>query len=240
VLATPDEPRAQRAADAAVTTPPPVHRIGPNAVSQTIAALDALLGRSRTEAVFARAALDAWLQDPPETMVDERAVARLHRSVREHLPFAQAQEVMAEAGHRTGLYILGNRIPKPARLLLPRLPAGLAGRVLLRAITRHAWTFAGSGRFSVAPVAGERRAWDLRLEDNPLARTERHAQRICVWHQAVFQTLFGALLRGDIHVGETACLAAGDDSCRFRVTHRASASTRDAGRPARLGMRLRP
>jgi len=220
----------------AAAAAPSAHLIGPNAVSQTIAALDALHGRRCTEAVFARAALEPWLRNPPETMVDERAVATLHRSVREQVPFEEAQQIMADAGQRTGVYILGNRIPRLAHHLLPRLPVGLAGRVLLRAIRQHAWTFAGSGRFSVKAAPGQQRAWDLQLENNPLARTERHAQPICVWHQAVFQTLFDALLRGDIHVEETACLAAGDDCCRFRVTHRPTPLAQTAARPPGHGL----
>lgn len=195
-------------------------RIGPNAVSQTLSALDALHGHACAVTVFEKAGLAPWLETPPETLVDEQAVATLHRTVREHFAFETAQLLMADAGRRTGAYILANRIPRPARLLLPRLPAALAGRILLRAITQHAWTFAGSGRFSAQPVAGRRRSWDLLLADNPLARTEQHPQRICAWHTAVFASLFNALLRGSVEVEETACVAAGDDGCRFRVTCR--------------------
>ena len=60
----------------------------------------------------------------------------------------------AKPAPRTGDYLLAHRIPKPVQALLKRLPAPLAARVLLAAITRHAWTFAGSGRFEAHRPAG--------------------------------------------------------------------------------------
>ena len=39
----------------------------------------------------------------------------------------------------------------------------------------------------------------------------------CVWHVAVFETLFDGLGRGATHVEHPLCGAAGDAVCRFEV-----------------------
>jgi hypothetical protein len=67
-----------------------------------------------------------------------------------------AAEVARSAGRRTADYLLAHRIPKPVQALLKALPARLAARVLLSAIARHAWTFAGSGVFSASTGARAR------------------------------------------------------------------------------------
>ncbi len=60
-------------------------QIGPNAVTQLIPALDAAGLGALTDPIFATAAARDWLIEPPSSMVDERRVARLHRTLREVL-----------------------------------------------------------------------------------------------------------------------------------------------------------
>ena len=194
--------------------------IGPNAVTQTAAALDDRLGHAGTVQVFTAAGLLPWLQNPPERMVDEQAVARLHAAVRQCLDRSEASAVMAEAGRRTGAYILAHRIPAAARRLLPVLPARWAMPLLLNAVGRHAWTFVGSGVFEEGPGPdfGSGRHWTLTIRNNPLAREEQWGIPICGWHRAVFETLFQKLVRCPVQVEETHCLAAGDDRCAFRLS----------------------
>ncbi len=124
----------------------PIGVIGPNAVIQLGEALRAMLGEQRAAGLYAQAGCAAWFATPPDAMVDERRTAALHQALRRDLP-EEAPRILAEAGRRTGDYILAHRIPKPAQWLLRHVPAGLAGPLLLDAITRHAWTFAGTGRF---------------------------------------------------------------------------------------------
>ena len=78
--------------------------------------------------------------------------------------------------------------------MLEALPASLASRQLLSAIARHAWTFAGSGRYAAGPV--------------------------CHWHAGVFETLFRTLVHPRSRARETACCAAGAPACRFEIDWR--------------------
>ena len=113
-------------------------RIGPNAMTRVAEVLPVHAGRIVAEQVFARAGLLEHWRHPPEAMVDETEVARLHATLRETLGEREAARVARAAGTRTGDYLLAHRIPKPVQWLLKRLPAALAARVLLAAITKHA------------------------------------------------------------------------------------------------------
>ena len=207
----------------------PSGRIGPNAITRIAEALLPRLGREGTRQVFAHAGLAAYIDTPPQAMVDEAEVISLHAALRADLGDAEARRVAAEAGWRTAAYLLAHRIPRPAQALLKILPAPLAARVLLRAISGHAWTFVGSGRFSAQvggpALAGARRPAGagpaararLSIEDNPLCRGLRADQPACDFYTAVFQRLFVVLVHPRSRVVETACEARGEDACVFEV-----------------------
>jgi divinyl protochlorophyllide a 8-vinyl-reductase len=190
----------------------PVGVIGPNAVIQLGEALRAMLGEQRAAGLYRDAGCASWFATPPDAMVDERRTAALHQALRRDLP-EDAARILAEAGRRTGDYILAHRIPQPAQWLLRHLPAGLAGPLLLDAITRHAWTFAGTGRFS----ARRGRPCLVEIEGNPLVAGERAAAPVCVWHEAVFRRLFQELVHPYASVREIACGATGGSACRFEI-----------------------
>ena len=181
--------------------------VGPNAILQTAAALEAQGGRPLARQVFDMAGLGALLDAPPADMVPERAAAALMRALADTLPPDAARGVSAEAGRRTGAYILRNRIPAPARAVLRLLPARLAAPLLLRAVAAHAWTFAGSGRVEI--VSG--RPARLMIRDNPLAVAGSD------WHRAVLETLFQDLVHPRARVVQTACCATGDAACTFEI-----------------------
>jgi divinyl protochlorophyllide a 8-vinyl-reductase len=101
-------------------------------------------------------------------------------------------------------------------VLLRRLPAALAARVLLAAIRRNAWTFVGSGRFN-ADAGGLRGPVLLTVQDNPLCRGLRLAVPACDFYAATFGELFAALVHPDAVVREVACEAMGDPACRFEI-----------------------
>jgi divinyl protochlorophyllide a 8-vinyl-reductase len=188
-------------------------RIGPNAITRVAEVLPARVGSRRTLDLFEHAGLAHYLRQPPERMVDENEVMRLHGVLREELGAPLALEVAREAGLRTADYLLANRIPKPAQALMRGLPAALAARVLLAAISGHAWTFAGSGRFTARaglPVL-------LEIRNNPLARGVDAAEPACAFYAATFERLFRTLVRHDAEVVEVSCEACGDDACRFEV-----------------------
>jgi divinyl protochlorophyllide a 8-vinyl-reductase len=197
-----------------VRAAPPAHeargRIGPNAVLQLVPILERIGGRVLAEEILAGSGLDHLSADAG--MIDEKAAAGVHRALRRQLPDL-ASSIAAEAGRRTADYILAHRIPARVQRLLKALPAGLASRLLARAIARHAWTFAGSGCFEVVrhspPV--------FELHGNPLVRGERADACLCHWHTAVFERLFRALASPDATVRETVCAAQGRGVCRFEV-----------------------
>jgi divinyl protochlorophyllide a 8-vinyl-reductase len=194
--------------------PVPAHaEIGPNSVIQLIEALNAAGLQQAAVAIFAAAEASDWLATPPSVMVDERPVARIHQAVRHLLPQQQASAVLADAGFRTANYILANRIPKFAQVILKLLPAPLAAKLLVKAISAHAWTFAGSGRFSGR--AGHPTVFEI--ANNPLCAGEHSATPTCIWHVAVFQRLFQVLVSPKSHAIETSCGAAGDECCRFEL-----------------------
>lgn len=188
-------------------------RIGPNAITRVAEVLRAHIGIGATSTLFEHAGLSGYLLQPPQSMVDETEVRRLHGVLREDLGEAQARAVARDAGLRTADYLLANRIPKPVQLLLKHLPARLAARVLLAAISRHAWTFSGSGRFAARvgrPVV-------LTLRNNPLCRGLVSAAPACDYYAATFERLFRTLVHPRTEVREVACEACGDVECRFEI-----------------------
>ncbi len=191
-------------------------RIGPNAIIRVAEVLDAGHGHAVTAQVFASAGLAGYLEAPPARMVDEREVATLHARLRETLGVADARHIGHAAGLATADYLLAHRIPRPVQAVLKRLPAGLAARVLLAAIGRHAWTFAGSGHFAVV-------GWKpltLALADNPTCRGVQSDQPLCDYYAATFERLFRVLVHPDIVACETACEAMGAPACTFELRRR--------------------
>jgi len=188
-------------------------RIGPNAVTRLAEVLPARVGVEATRRLFERAGLLHFLQTPPQQLVDETEVARLHRELRQSFGGELAATLAREAGRRTADYLLAHRIPKPAQALLTRLPAALAARALVAAIRRHAWTFAGSGEFSVAGW----RPLTLQIRGNPLARGLATQTPACHFYAATFEHLFRTLVAARTRVREVACEACGDDACRFEL-----------------------
>lgn len=193
--------------------PPVAARIGPNAVTRLAEALVAMRGAGAACEVFARAGLAHYLEAPPERMVDEQDVISLNAALRAALPPAVAEAVAAEAGRLTGAYLLAHRIPRLMRVVLPRLPSRLAAAILLAAIGRHAWTFAGRGRFARGS------GWPLRftIGGGPLTRGIRAPGPVCAYYAATFETLFRVLVHPHARVVERECEAMGAPACLFEA-----------------------
>ena len=183
-------------------------RVGPNAVIQTAEALAALEGEGATAVIFGAAGLAHYLASPPASMVAESEAARLHHAVFAHLPPDRARAASAEAGRRTGDYILAHRLPGPVQHILKLLPPKLSAKILMKAIEKHACTFAGSRQMTGqagAPCV-------IEIANNPLATPD------CPWHSAVFERLFQELVTPRARVTSTACCHRGDPVCRFVIT----------------------
>lgn len=207
--------------------------IGPNALLQLAPVLDRAGGPALRARIFAAGGVSEMPSG--DGLMPEGPAARVHQAVRAQLPDIAAA-VAREAGRRTGLYILRNRIPPAVRSLLRTLPPGLSARLLSRAIARHAWTFAGSGRFRAAGP------WSFEIVDNPIVAGEVAETPVCHWHAAVFETLYRQLVGRRLRCTEVACRAAGATACRFEMTggprggySAASACTAPAGAAAAAG-----
>jgi divinyl protochlorophyllide a 8-vinyl-reductase len=187
--------------------------IGPNAITRMAEALGTLIGDARRRDIFASAGLSSYLASPPTRMIPESDVARLHRAVIAALGEGDAAAVSREAGRLTGDYLLANRIPAMAQRVLKRLPRALAARILVAAIARHSWTFAGGGRFTYRFTLG----LDLRLEGSPICKGLRAQEPACAYFAATFERVFGAMLGPSLRVTETECEAAGASACVFEV-----------------------
>lgn len=186
-------------------------RVGPNSVTQLIAALDAA-GEERLKArVFHNAGCGRYLDAPPSEMVPEHEPAFLHRALIDLAVPEKAAVIAVDAGRRTGDYVIANRIPAPARAVLKASPARIAAPMLAKAIARHAWTFCGSGAVAVRKAGG--RVLEIRIDDNALATPG------CPWHKAVFETLFRRLASPRAIVEHPECMANGDSACRFLVRY---------------------
>jgi divinyl protochlorophyllide a 8-vinyl-reductase len=190
-------------------------RIGPNALTQLLPLLEKAGGPALRDGLLAEAGIFAL---PDMTgLIEEGPVARLHQALRARQPDL-APSLAWEAGLRTADYIIANRIPHPVVGLLRVLPAPLAAPLLLGAIEKHAWTFAGSGRFEVL----SRRPVRVAIHDNPVVRGEVSDHPLCHWHAAVFERLFSRLVHPRWCATESQCGAMGHAACVFEIGPRAS------------------
>ncbi len=213
-------------------------RIGPNALLQLVPVLERQGGPALRQAVFEAGGVRGPIDR--RAMVPEGAVACVHQAMRRLVP-GLAPGLATAAGTATGDYILAHRIPRAVQVLLRHLPRAIAADLLARAVAGHAWTFAGSGRFSRVradpPLAreGGRGTWPavamgifarkkpgpepvvFEIAGNPLVDGERAGAPVCHWHAAVFQRLFAVLVDPGVEVRETACCACGAPACRFEI-----------------------
>lgn len=192
----------------------PAARIGPNAIIQTAAALADRVGAAESNALL-RASTSWTLDHLPEVMVDEREVTALVAAVMARHPGAAGEAIMRDSGVRTADYLLRVRIPRLAQRVLGVLPAGVALRLLLSAITRHSWTFAGSAAFAVE--RGADGVTRFSLTGCPVCRGLSATAPVCHYYAATVERLVRAIIAPLARVEEECCEAAGGASCRFRI-----------------------
>lgn len=166
----------------------PVALIGPNAVLQTVAVMEARLGREETRAILDDAQIAALPSG--EAMIPEVHALRLHRWLALHEPIGSFG-IAEDAGARTADYIIAHRIPRPAVWLLRHLPAMLAAPLLMAAIRKHAWTFIGAGEF----VAES--AWRFTIDRTRADDAVLPPDSLFHWYAAVFTRLYRQLVDPD-------------------------------------------
>lgn len=188
-------------------------RIGPNAIIRLLEVLQLGPGPAVAERLFRAAGLERYLRQPPAAMVPEEEVTLLHHVLAEELGHVVAGRIAREAGRRTGDYLLAHRIPKPAQAVLKLLPEGLASRLLLKAVGKHSWTFAGSGTFTVHSASPA----VVSISGCPLCKGMEATEAICDFYTGTFERLFQVLVHPGTVVVETECAAMGADRCTFEM-----------------------
>jgi len=204
------------------------HRIGPNAILQMQAVLQCVEGDLVCRGIFAQAGLEHYLDCPPRAMVPECDAARLHMAMHRKLGDARARTLGWLAGRLTALYLLDHRIPKAAQFMLRLLPARLGALLLCALISRHAWTFTGSGRMRIT----QGRPIRIVITGSPLVMGANSPEPWCDYFTGTFETLFAKLISSRTHVVETACIANGDAACCFEVRLAGAARVRRAAQLA--------
>lgn len=188
-------------------------RIGPNAILQTLLAMRDL----ESPALELEAQVRAGLSLPlAPGMVPEALFVSLLAAVRSMIPPARAEAVLRRAGKTTADYVRQNRVPAPFRSLLGTLPPRISEPLLLKAFQKHAWTFAGGGRFEVQGAF----PGVLRLFDAPTCRAEANATGGALYgsyYEAAFEGLL-AMVAPRVRVREVACQAAGAPCCTFEIS----------------------
>ncbi len=188
-------------------------RIGPNTIIQVAGALRDRFGALLAEPLV-RDATGYSMSAMPSAMVDEREAQALVRAVVDKVGPWLACSVLREGGHRTGDYLLANRIPRVAQWVMRLSPRRVGLSLLLRAMSANAWTFAGSGRFRVVPT---RHTPILVFEECAMCR-DMHAERaMCDFYAGTFERLIQALVSRYASVDEVECMAQGGAACRFEI-----------------------
>jgi divinyl protochlorophyllide a 8-vinyl-reductase len=189
-------------------------RVGPNAIIRVAEALVTEHGEDVARTVFAAAGISGWLDTHPGAMVPEADVAALHRALIAHLTEPEARGIAASAGRLTAAYLLANRIPRLVQVILRLLPAAPASRILLRAIGKHAWTFVGSGSFSVAhgpPVV-------VTITGGPLRAAGPAASGVAAYYAATFEALFRSLVHPKTSVAALRRATEATAACAFSLS----------------------
>lgn len=189
-------------------------RIGPNALIRLGEAVRNIKGEAACNELFQAAGLSRYLDAPPDQMVPEEEVKALHRALYGRYPREEAERLLAVAGVLTARYLVANRIPKAARRVIRALPRRLGGRILLSAIRKNSWTFAGSA--TVAAKQGRSPA--LLMQKCRLCAGLDAAARPCRYHQATIETLFRTIVSPQARVDIHAFCPERDDACAFEIS----------------------
>jgi divinyl protochlorophyllide a 8-vinyl-reductase len=181
--------------------------VGPNAVVQLAAALEEIIGQREARSFFSFQGLEQLFDKPPGEMIDQRIPARLMRALWDHFPDEMAHAIAASAGRKTADYVIAHRIPGIAKASFRIMPRSVAAKLLLKAIHRNAWTFAGSGVCEVS----QDQPHLISIRENPLAMPD------CAWHVAVFERLFRRLVCGETSISHLSCCKYGAEACTFAI-----------------------
>lgn len=168
-------------------------KIGPNAIIQTVAALQDLHGAAEAATILQQAQHADLNDHLPTEMIHEAEFHTLAAALTAVLGLAQTQQVLRQSGQGTARYLLAHRIPKPFQWLIKQLPWRMGLALLLMAIRQHAWTFVGSGVFTYT-LAGQPRL--IIVRENPAD------EAVYSFYTGTFEALLQELINAQIHLHE--------------------------------------
>ncbi|TLU52656.1 MAG: bacteriochlorophyll 4-vinyl reductase [Chlorobium sp.] len=123
-------------------------KIGPNSIIQTVAALESAYGTAKAEAVLNKIGQGHFFGNLPTEMIEESKFHAMVTALQKEIGDTATAGILKESGERTARYLLKVRIPGIFQKLVTLLPHRLGFKLFLFAISKNAWTFAGSGKFS--------------------------------------------------------------------------------------------
>ncbi|MEI7788829.1 MAG: bacteriochlorophyll 4-vinyl reductase [Chlorobiaceae bacterium] len=123
-------------------------KIGPNSIIQTVAALEAKFGKKEAEALLKKIGQGHYIGNLPSEMIEESKFHAMVTALQKEIGDKVTAGILKESGERTARYLLKVRIPGIFQKLVRLLPSRPAFKLFLFAISKNAWTFAGSGEFS--------------------------------------------------------------------------------------------
>jgi len=188
--------------------------IGPNAIIQVARVLTERLGDRRADTLV-QEATGYTLTTLPQHMVPEDQALALTTHVMGRLGETPSTVILLEAGIRTGDYLLATRIPRVAQWLIRALPKRAGLSLLLKSMMAHAWTFAGSGTFTVRRMGPE---VELAFHDCAMCRGLAAEGPVCDFYAGTFERLVTTLISRTARVQEVECHAHGGQCCRFRIS----------------------
>ncbi|WP_338548708.1 bacteriochlorophyll 4-vinyl reductase [Roseovarius phycicola] len=182
-------------------------KIGADAILQTLDALSDVGGDILAQKVLEAAGLRHMLDQKLQEMVPQNIFLALVRAIENTLPRSQVDLVAVSSGRKTGDVLLEQYIPDMAQKLLHTLPPHVAGPLLLQALEKHAWTFAGSAHVHHLPGP----PLQLVIKNNPMAVWG------CLWQCALLENVFRSLISADARVWHMACCADHKPSCVYMI-----------------------
>ncbi len=185
-------------------------KIGPNALTQTVRALREVGDEAQLVAVLRQCGQEYLLQETITEMVDEQAFADLVTALTKQLGLSQAQQVLQRSGQLTADYLLVHRIPRLFQWLLRVMPRRMRLKLLLVAISGHAWTFVGSGNFQ----------YDISDTPQLSVVTQLHpAEAVCSFYRGTFNQLFRKLIDARAQLEMTIVYQDGRANCVYSIQY---------------------
>lgn len=185
-------------------------RIGPNSLIQTVRALQERYDEATIAALLQQSGQEYLLHHDPKAMVQEQEFAALVQALADQLGVSEARTILKRSGELTAAYLLHYRIPRPFQRLLKLLPHRLALKLLLFAISKNAWTFAGSGHFSYQ--VGQTSRLTVTGHVQPLAA-------VCGFYGGTFEHLIHVLIDAKAIMQVEISEAGGQTYCVYNFNH---------------------